>query len=312
MLRLIHITEDRFKKIFGRYVIKESNSISSIVKNMSEYVFDKIKNDLPTQQLYTCKYTPKRYFKENEIQVDLSAFDNNFGTITVAYTVYIADNAEDFANLARYEMATLNSGFDNETNTMYITTYMDSNGILEDDVEGSIFHEFTHMYQYAMGLKKRENLYDTVKDIIEKPTLGEISYYTAVALYFTFPHEQDAFVHQYYAQYKENRNLSIDEFSYYRDFVTIINIVKNNKKSKPFIQTVKKLGYTPKTYFTRLKFGLKRFRKKLSNAQKAIHLGEMYSRLSNEAKMKIILEHTLRENKPMPVFNIERHYRFNN
>ena len=90
------------------------------------------------------------------------------------------------------------------------------------------------------------------------------NYYVALALYYTFPHEQDAFTHQFY----KGEDGRIENFEPFKNCKKAFEIVKNNyAENKEMQKAIHELGYSFKSYFKRLHFGIKRFEHKLLNVK---------------------------------------------
>ena len=135
------------------------------------------------------------------------------------------------------------------------------------DFAENILHEITHLYQYGMGMKKRVNLYNDVIKLCGNT--DSIAQAVGRTVYYTFKHEQDAMVHQFYGnllQTKTNEDFEniCEDNSEYGNALDYLYVVNNNKDdAKRYIQ---QLGFSFEQYNKRIYFSYKRFKQKLYNA----------------------------------------------
>lgn len=234
----------------------EEKSISKEIIQLCNEIQNCILEDMQQQEEKYSKYT-QCIFKTNSFKL---SFQDDFpflDDVVLTYTVYfISDDVLKNNNIS------FNSSYDSQTNELKIVTYF-----IEDkptlDFSESIIHEITHMYQYNIGMSKRQELYNIMIEMLKDESNID-RYYVALALYYTFPHEQDAFVHQFY----KGENGVIEEYKPYIYFKNAIEVVKNNyKQNKRMQKAIHELGYSFKAYFKRLHYGLKRFERKLNNVK---------------------------------------------
>ena len=160
---------------------------------------------------------------------------------------------------------------------------------LDKDFYEAIMHELTHLYQYHIGLEKRVDLYDKAVRLTQ--TDDSTKWKVGYAIYCTFPHEQDAFAHQFYQFLKSNENhrLSFEfftgRFANYVHFIKSYDFIWKNKKDRTVIDAIKSLGYDPKDYFKRLYFGKQRFERKLRNAYDYYQMNEQIKMIYPRGKL---------------------------
>lgn len=276
-------------------LIQEKNSVSDIVRKLSQEVKDVIIEDMKT--------APKNYskleglaFKQGEFKVSFKDSFSFLNNIILRYLIYLVDDEKEIERLVRIQQISLNSSYDSRYNILSIVSYC-VNDTLSLDFNESIMHELTHMYQYNMGMKKRVNLYDKITQYLTQ-NKDHDAYYIALALYYTFPHEQDVFAHQFFATQGKKMN-----FQPYKDFLEAKRIVEQNYKNKRMQNAIHSLGFTTKTYLKRIHFGLKRFNKKLDNVARVAFNEELNSHLTTEMKLKHTIRETLDRTRLSELYN---------
>ena len=271
----------------SKKLLQEKKSVSDQVIAITDKIYSDIINDFGKTETYLSKPYGMLEFKTNIIRVSLANIDEKLGNLTVRYTVYLAEKDDDIRTMERLLKEKGNSQYDDETGVMTIVTTF-QNGRFAHDTEGIIYHEVTHFYQYRMGMKKRVSLYKKMHDYIDAGEENIDHYYVALALYYTFPHEQDAFAHEFYSLLiKKNGNLEIEEYEPYYWAKHSYDIVKRYYKgNKDMIDTIEDLGYTIKDYFLRLHYGLKRFEKKLNNVLIRYEVDQREKQMTIEQRAK--------------------------
>lgn len=247
--------------------LHEHKSISQDVVDISKHIINFIVSDAVKEKPSYSEKTGLK-FKENDITCTLSKFDME--DIHIYYLIYFIDNASDIRWLQKHY--DLNCSYDEETREMKIITYVVIDTFAED-FEESVIHETTHMFQYDKGMEKRKNLYDNCIELYQSSNTLES--YVGLLLYHTFPHEQDAFVHQFY-QHLFDLNLDINDttdynaiicnHSRYGELLKFKNIILKNLNNEDVLQAITNLGFNRITFKKRLLFSFSRFKKKLKNA----------------------------------------------
>lgn len=243
-------------------LLKEKKSISDIIVKLTKEIHDCIIDDMQNvEELFS---THERcLFKTNIFKLSFQDEFPFLNDVVLHYTIYLPYDIDQYYSLKEYGRVEQNSSYDSKTNQLNITTcFFDGNPT--SDFSESIIHEITHMYQYNKGMNKRVDLYDKVVEMYND--IQNISRQrVALALYYTFPHEQDAFTHQFY---KKGGNQSVETFFPYltlkHEFLKLKQEYKNNKDIQSAIH---ELGFKCKDYFKRLHFSLKRFERKLQNVK---------------------------------------------
>lgn len=116
-------------------------------------------------------------------------------------------------------------------------------------------------------MEKRKSLYDKAIELCLNQ--NEVAQAVGRTVYYTFNHEQDAMVHQFYGhlvQVQPSTNSFKDqcEESEYGTALDYLYIVNHNKEEAK--QYIKQLGLTVESWNKRIHFGYKRFKQKLYNA----------------------------------------------
>ena len=243
-----------------KLLFTEEKSISKVIAKLAKDIKDCIIDDMRHVKerygdTYTCQY------KTNSFKLSFQDEFPFLRDVTLTYVIYLLKNEEELEDMKKLGVS-LNSSYDDATNKLEITSYF-IKGNPSLDFSESIMHELTHMYQYNKGMDKRRSLYDIVVDMASD-NRNEFRYNVGLALYYTFPHEQDAFVHQFYTNGGD-----IEDFNPYVTFKTLIERIKKNYKTNKFTQrAIHELGFSYKAYFKRLHFSLKRFKRKLRNVRR--------------------------------------------
>lgn len=245
-------------------LLLEENSVSAEVHKLSKEIQSAIIEDAENINIQNSANIPLP-FKQHGF---IASFQDEFPFIPdvkLFYIIYFAENERE------YELATvgyecdLNSSYDCETNELKIVTCL-INGEFSSSFSEEIMHEITHLYQYSKGMKKRESLYNKTLDLYSLGNANIDAYYIGLAMYYTFPHKQDAFAHQFFAKQLSD----IDSFEPYQTFQKAINVIQQHYQNKQMQDAIHYLDYNSKDYLKRLHFGFKRFVRKLRNASIAL------------------------------------------
>ena len=266
----------------------ETKSINNDVVNLSDLIADKILNEAPKQKMNVSKITGALYVEGGFIQ-ELYGEIKGIDKLQVHYILY------DFENFGEYnqwlktvstkdESKHYNCYSDYVTKEIQIVSAYVNNKILSDFAE-SILHEITHLYQYGEGMQKQVNLYDNVIKMCLNNDV--ISSAVARTVYYTFKHEQDAMVHQFYGYLLQNginddfEKLIIDN-SEYGNANKSLKIVNQYKEKA--IEAIKELGFNVEQYNKRIHYGYKRFKQKLYNAYLLYSQQKNSFDITNESK----------------------------
>lgn len=109
-------------------------------------------------------------------------------------------------------------------------------------------------------------------------------YYVGVCCYFSFKYEQDAFVHQFYAQLFQNTKNNdfeklINIYQPYKTMLKAYNVLLKNRNNKSIMNAINYLGYSRSSFIKLVNYRWKRFKRKLLNAysrfiEETSHLNE--------------------------------------
>lgn len=248
--------------------LNEEKSISQIVSRYGDRLYQIIVND------FKRKYKTKEYyfsqgsrfpFITGSFQYSVSELDSRIETIDVEYFIYLCYSDYEYEKIFESDII-LNSEYNDKTQSMRLVGLSLYDDILPD-FKATIYHELTHLFQYGQGMEKQVNLYDKCVEFTKSSdeTKKNVGWLT----YFTFPHEQDAMVHQFYAQMKEmnsSRDIRycIMHYSEYKNINYLMDYIKTHKKEiKPYAN---ELGFTVGQWYKRVYFAERRIVKKLCNA----------------------------------------------
>lgn len=252
-------------------ILLERKSISDDVIKVSNEVGKKILNDAVKQPPKISKdYMVK--FVEGSFKLKIDNFLKGYNILNIEYLMYFVETKEIYDILNTNLKQNANSEADEETNTIKIVAGF-INGAPSYDFYETIYHEVEHLYQYGMGMKKRKDLYKRVRDLIDRGENDINGYYVGLCCYYTFKHEQDAFVHQFYSSFKQNNenvslNQALNSFSPYKNFDKAYGILVNYQDNPKIMKAINYLGYTRKKFIDLVYYRFKRFENKLRNAYK--------------------------------------------
>lgn len=250
--------------------INEEKSINSDVVNLSDLIADKILKQAPLKQMQISSINGT-LFVEGEFVQNLYGEIKGIDKLTVHYILYRFEDMSEYKYWLRTvsvndEIKHYNSYADYETKYLQIVSGYIGDIIMSDFVE-NILHEIAHLYQYSMGMEKRINLYDAAVELCRNT--DEIAQAVGRTIYYTFTHEQDAMVHQFYGNLLQTKTNEAFEYvcennSEYGNALDYLYIVNNNKEKAK--QYIKQIGFNVEQYNKRIYFGYKRFKQKLYNA----------------------------------------------
>ena len=266
-------------------LIRESKGHSKEVTDLGYQIIDAMMKDLPT----STEYRKRDYminYKENSIKVD---FRNGITSITLRYTVYLCGTKDEYLDFIRYNEPHFECEYNFKNRTMTIVT-CHYDGHFSEDLEEVVMHETMHMFQYDKGLEKKVDLYQRAIDLYRMSEKDIDACQIGIALYYSFQHEQDALIQQFFQFLKDNNfnsysmeeyERAIQSFEPYKLFTNTINIVRNNHKNKRMQNAIAYLGFDNDGYMKRINIGYHRFKKKLHRAF------DEHIRLYNEEHMSI-------------------------
>lgn len=267
--------------------LNETLSINNDIVNLSDLIADKILLDALKQKKQISQITGS-IFVEDTFKIELYGEIKGLNHLMIHYILYIFDNIGEYSQW--YKIAKLNdetyhyNSFSdyNEGYIQIVSAYVD--GAIYHDFAENILHEVTHLYQYGMGMGKRENLYDNAIKMCSSD--NEVETAVGRSVYYTFKHEQDAMVHQFYGyllQKKPFGNIEkIIENSEYGNALDYLDIVRDNKEEAA--KYIKQLGLTVGQWNKRIHFGYKRFRQKIYNAYLLYNKQKEHGNYKNESK----------------------------
>lgn len=250
-------------------IILEKKSISDDVVSVSyEVGRDILKCALNQKQKISKDHMTK--FVEGKFNMRIDNFLEGGDILTVEYIMYFVESAELYNTLNSMLGQNANSEADDETNTIKIVSGF-INGEPSSDFWGTIHHEVEHLYQYGMGMKKRKGLYCRMRELIDRGENDIDSYYVGLCCYYTFKHEQEVFVHQFYSLLNQkgddnNFEISINNFTPYKVFDTAYDVLIDNQDKPQMMKAINYLGYTRKKFIDLVYYRFKRFENKLLNA----------------------------------------------
>ena len=191
-------------------------------------------------------------------------------SLKVDYLMYAIANINEYNALVIGSEGS-NSESDFESRYLKVVSALYRDGTPISTYMREIFHEVKHIYQRAMEMESREDLYQKVLETVNNTTVSEIKRYVATTLYYTFVHEQDAFVSGFYGFLEQNGPMDFEDALYYSEYRNLKDThayVSKYSNRREIRDVLGEFGFTPKTYNKRVHYALKRIKKKMSNAYK--------------------------------------------
>lgn len=250
-------------------IILEAKSISDSIVTLANAVCDEITSHAKNNS-HIKSYQNGVYFVEDTFQMKIENFLKGGDILTVQYIMYFGNSKEWYEGFLGKLQNQGNSEADVETNSIRIVSAFINNAPSEDLYE-TVYHELTHLYQYGIGMERRNDLYNKSINLAKLGERDINACYVGYCSYYSFKHEQDAFVHQFYAYLKRNKKRGDFEtiangFSQYYNINYSYNIVLKYWKNPDMIKAMKYLGYEPKSFIQLIKYRKKRFNTKMHNA----------------------------------------------
>lgn len=252
-------------------IILEKSSINDSIVTLANAVCDEIIKRVENGQKLKSKITYSDFI-HGSFQYKIENFLKGGNILTVNYTIYLVENEFEYHILVRDLGDSSNSEADSDTNTIRIVSGF-IYGKPSSDLYETIYHELTHMYQYGMGMTRRNDLYDKAQELSNKGENDIDACYVGYCTYYSFKHEQDAFVHQFYAYLTNNGKRDKFEvlsngFPYYEFINNEFNTVIKYQNKPQMIKAMNYLGYDKKSFIELIKYRKKRFNAKMYNAYK--------------------------------------------
>lgn len=255
--------------IFRSYLpLEEEMSISNDVVDVSKRIKNICIEKLSKAPLKSSNDF-NRFFKRTEFDVPVDGLIPNVNYLHIKLMCYIFKTVEEY-NANKITLDTnCSSDYDKLTIVLKLVLI---GGKPNEDFDSSIQHEVNHIFQYANGASKNENLYEKAVNVCSNKNSTYNEKVLAYLLYLAFRTKQDSFVNQYYAYLKQN-NVSWDEvYDYFPDddgnpyskFLDYYYEVSEMNISDDEIKNL--FGITKKQYMIRIYNSDKRMRNKMMKA----------------------------------------------
>lgn len=250
--------------------LNEYKNISDNVYQFSVNLYHKILNDADIRQMQKSRVNGFLFVQNTLLlnNTNVKWIFNNIDSLKVNYILYVSETTKEYNYIMQNIDADANSesDYDNKSITI-VSGYIDD--YIAPDFLSNICHEVNHLYEYDNGREKRVDLYDKVRELIAMK--NNDAYIVGNAFYYSFQHEIDAFVHQFYGFLKQEKPNHLDfeqllNYSEYMNALSAYKFVYNKRNDKKVMNWINYLGYNRKSYFKRLKYGLKKLFTKIKNA----------------------------------------------
>jgi hypothetical protein len=259
-----------------RNYIIESQSVSDDVVKLAETVGQKVISITKKQQIKKSEQT-NFYYVDGEFKIRTNGKLKGGEVLTVQYIMYMFTSQEVYYAFLTNNNENLNSEADPDTNTIKIVSAFIKGGVVNDFYE-TISHELEHLYQYGCGMEKRAELYDKAIKLLANGNSNIDAYYVGLCCYYSFKHEQDAFVHQFYTRLKQmgkrgHFDYFIKDYQPYQTISKAYEVLLDFQDNERIMKAINYLGFTRKQFINLIYYRLKRFDKKLYNAYRR-YMGE--------------------------------------
>lgn len=261
--------------------ITEWKNISDDVRQITDFIVNEILKDVTHQKTVISNITYQSFITNN-FQIHIN--QNNINQIiNVKYVLYNAKSDDECKWIIDRLRPNMNCEWDEDTKTMTIVSVL-TNGKPSNIFKESIVHEIEHMYQYFLGMNKNVNLYDKSVEMYKRGESDRISYRIGLGMYYSFKHEQDAYVQQFYQYLQKYQSYvdldaALDKYQPFINVNNVYNMIYDLYDNKYAIKCINELGYSRKDYYKRIKFAYGRLIKKLEN---------VYERWKYENKEKFL------------------------
>lgn len=257
-------------------LLTERWSYSDKIDQHMDYIYDIVSEGIKSSsdEIHRLDYgIGLRKGKINDIKI--------FGieNITLFYYIY------ESANINQSEFIIKNAyslnGYDEDNKILYLTLYTINGQLVEQPSNKNVSHELEHLLQISLGSKHNpryskltDAAYKYASEIISNGNTDNPDTLAAWLVYYSNPHEQDAFINEYYQDLRSNTQFINDENSEthirlidYQSKINKFNSLSNGQQSN-ILSNFKLYGYTPKNFSIMLMKSIKRFKRKINNVEK--------------------------------------------
>lgn len=264
--------KNRLVERIKRELLQEWKGVSDENRQISKFIMNKIMEDMRSQP-YENKRISENYttrYISNTFELVLPPYKQVINKkIAIKYLIYETESEEESNFMFHNLHIDGNCSWDEGINTMTIVTTL-INGKPSSDFLESIIHETNHLFEYSLGMKKNEDRYGKTIAILNKRK-GDVQYHIALALYYTFKHERNSYIQQFY-QFLLDKEITgdnfdelIKDFKPWYHFENALEAVEDYRENKFAKEAINFLGFDVKIYYYRLYDAYNRFYEKLHN-----------------------------------------------
>ena len=206
--------------------LNEYKNVSDDVYQFAVEIYNKILDDADIQQMQK-SHVNGFLFVQNTLLLDNSNIKwifNNINSLKLTYVLYVSETTREYNYIMQNIDADANSesDYDNKSITI-VSGYID--GYIASDFLSNICHEVNHLYEYDKGREKRVDLYDKVRELIGFQK--DEAYIVGNAIYYSFHHEIDAFVHEFYGflNQEKSNHLNFEQLLKYSEYMNALSIM---------------------------------------------------------------------------------------
>lgn len=202
-------------------------------------------------------------------------------TFTINYYIYNCANSY-ICDFIYNEGGSLN-GYQEDEKVLNITLYMINNKWVNSYCERNLSHEIEHIIQINYGFTKNANYkklmtptYDQANEVLRSENgYNENEKALAWLIYYSNPHEQDAFMQEYAKELRKNPSLMItkksDTHAILNNYIHYANYLLDNINNKNVLNAIKLYriyGFNASNMKMMCTKQLNRFKRKMNNVEK--------------------------------------------
>lgn len=245
--------------------INEVKNVSNTVVELSNIICKEIIAQAKTTNIYdsTVTYRP---FTEGCFKINATKFFRHIDELTINYVMYISKEENILQMILNQSQYDNSADYENKSITI-VSGFVLNN--VEEHFNAKVMHEVNHLYEYDNGMQKRVNLYNKALEMITDK-INKDRAYVGRNMYYSFKHEQDAFVHQFYGYLKQNKPKhpfnDLIWKSEYKNVYNVYGYLCNNYYKETIQAAIKELGFSPNAFMNMIEHRLDRLYGKLYNA----------------------------------------------
>lgn len=214
-------------------------------------------------------------------------FNSMIGINFYVYNTNCVENVNYLYNGGAYYL----NGYDEKSRTLTITLYAINNILQQELTKKTLVHELEQIMQISYSIKNNvsykkltSNIYNIASNVIRnQENYSQADCIMAYLIYYSNPHEQDAFIQEYYQELSSNRFAQVLHNSETHNILNTYQEYYNwflNNQTKVNLNIYKLYGVTFNNLSKYVGKQLGRFKRKMRNIEKNFPL-QRRNNLSN-------------------------------